>query len=705
MDYHERIEALHAEFDAELKSIAWGTDVSEIFDVLSAIKQTDWAKLIAPDYRRARNQLAELQGDSRPSDIDTLNRLAELSASLSESLGLDRPDNVNAIAPIISLAERAATAPDLRGVKLEVLASQKARREMQEALNCLGRLDQLHSEYDVVLKPDAWSAELVESHRVLSTTGRSSWKRLLSRAYRRAKDLVSTLCRMEPPSDIEEQIILVKSIMDEQQTRLDIARLRPTAEAAIGNRWHGEESDREAIEPIVKWAVGLLEDIDAGGIDSKLAFAMSDEVNSGRIRSLLPDTREALASHKTNAEIEWSKARVEHQLAVIQAIENERNARQKIESLAPTAEAVLGSLWCNEDPEEKAVVGVLKWIVALLDDIDAKEVRTAIALNMSDSIDADRIRDKLSETQSILASHSEHITDLETVLNLDSGRQFGDVNGLASLSFSDQRNILVEWAAGIAKVREVANFNSVVANAEAESLGEVVELVWEWKEASRDLSTCFENARLSAIISRAMVERSSIAKFNLDIHTDRIRKFRSMDELSLLHNRARVSHAHWSQMPKFGGLGQLGILHREFAKKRRHLPIRQLMDQAGNAIQAIKPVFMMSPLSVATYLKPGVLEFDLIIFDEASQVKPVDALGALIRGRQSVVVGDDKQLPPTDFFNSVNQEDDENESVTADIESILSLFSAQGAPNRMLQWHYRSRHESLIAVSNPGILR
>ena len=700
LDYHERIEALHAEFDSELKSIAWGTDVSEIYAVLSATKQTDWARLIAPDYRRARNQLAELQGDSRPGDIDTLNRLAELSASLSESLGLDGPDNVNAIEPIICLAERTATAPDLRGVNLEAFESPKARREMQETLNCLGRLDQLHSEYDAVLKPDAWSAELVESHRVLSTTGRSSWKRLLSRAYRRAKNQVSTLCRMEPPSDIEEQIVLVKSIMDEQQIRSDIARLRPTAEAAIGNRWQGEESDREAIEPIVEWAVGLLEDIDAGDIDSKLAFTMTDDVDSGKIGGLLPDTREALASHKTNAEIEWSKARVEYQLAVIQAIASEQNARQKIELLAPTAEAVLGSLWCDEDPEEKAVAGVLKWIVALLDDIDAKEVRTAIALNMSDSIDADRIRDTLSDTQSMLESHVERIAHLATVLNIDSERQFGDAGGLASLSFSDQLSILADWAAGVAKVREVASYNSVVANAEDESLDDVVELVWEWKEASKDLSACFANARFSSIISRAMVERSSIGKFNADIHTDRIGKFRSMDELSLLHNRARVSHAHWSQMPKFGGLGQLGILHREFAKKRRHLPIRQLMDQAGNAIQAIKPVFMMSPLSVATYLKPGVLEFDLIIFDEASQVKPVDALGALIRGRQSVVVGDDKQLPPTDFFNSVNQDDAENESVTADIESILSLFSAQGAPNRMLQWHYRSRHESLIAVSN-----
>src|SRR6516164_8699365 len=99
-------------------------------------------------------------------------------------------------------------------------------------------------------------------------------------------------------------------------------------------------------------------------------------------------------------------------------------------------------------------------------------------------------------------------------------------------------------------------------------------------------------------------------------------------------------------------------------------------------MQSIKPVFMMSPLSIANYLPPGSLDFDLVIFDEASQVKPVDALGAIARGKQTVVVGDSKQLPPTSFFDSlVDSEDpeDQDEVATSDIESILGLFCARGA--------------------------
>ena len=145
----------------------------------------------------------------------------------------------------------------------------------------------------------------------------------------------------------------------------------------------------------------------------------------------------------------------------------------------------------------------------------------------------------------------------------------------------------------------------------------------------------------------------------------------------------------------------MGVLRREFEKRRRHLPIRQLMERAGNAVQAIKPVFMMSPLSIANYLAPGSVKFDLVIFDEASQVKPVDAFGAILRAGQAVVVGDSEQLPPSNFFDSAARgSDDEDDNITADIESILGLFAAQGAPDRMLRWHYRSRHESLIAVSN-----
>ena len=95
---------------------------------------------------------------------------------------------------------------------------------------------------------------------------------------------------------------------------------------------------------------------------------------------------------------------------------------------------------------------------------------------------------------------------------------------------------------------------------------------------------------------------------------------------------------------------QMRVLQREIGKRSRHKPIRRLIAEAGGIIQELKPVFMMSPLSIANYLAPGSANFDLVVFDEASQVRPVDALGSLLRGKKAVVVGDSKQMPPHQFL-------------------------------------------------------
>ncbi|HEY2476628.1 MAG TPA: DUF4011 domain-containing protein, partial [Candidatus Cybelea sp.] len=141
------------------------------------------------------------------------------------------------------------------------------------------------------------------------------------------------------------------------------------------------------------------------------------------------------------------------------------------------------------------------------------------------------------------------------------------------------------------------------------------------------------------------------------------------------------------------------LLNNEVNKQRRHIAIRDLVQRAGTALQQIKPCFMMSPLSVAQYLPPGSIEFDLVVIDEASQMKPEDALGALSRGHYAVVVGDPKQLPPTSFFEREIDEEEISDEDSVDNESILLLAMSQYGKRR-LRWHYRSKHQSLIAFSN-----
>lgn len=155
---------------------------------------------------------------------------------------------------------------------------------------------------------------------------------------------------------------------------------------------------------------------------------------------------------------------------------------------------------------------------------------------------------------------------------------------------------------------------------------------------------------------------------------------------------------------RVGDLTELALLEHELAKQRRHVPLRQLMRRAGRAIVGLKPCFMMGPLSVAQYLAPGSLSFDLVVMDEASQLKTEDALGAILRGQQLVVVGDRMQLPPTSFFDKAGDDSSEVPDEEADLavgaESILEAAVAVYRPSRMLRWHYRSRHANLIAFSN-----
>lgn len=151
--------------------------------------------------------------------------------------------------------------------------------------------------------------------------------------------------------------------------------------------------------------------------------------------------------------------------------------------------------------------------------------------------------------------------------------------------------------------------------------------------------------------------------------------------------------------PRVSDRTELYLLQHEVGKKTRHLPIRQLLARAGESLAALKPCFMMGPMSVAQYLAPGQIAFDLVVMDEASQIKPQDALGAIARGVQIVVVGDPKQLPPTSFFDRVVDDDETDPTGIEESESILEATMPM-FPGRRLRWHYRSQHENLIAFSN-----
>lgn len=185
-------------------------------------------------------------------------------------------------------------------------------------------------------------------------------------------------------------------------------------------------------------------------------------------------------------------------------------------------------------------------------------------------------------------------------------------------------------------------------------------------------------------------------------HEQRIRDFRALDkrfnELTRNLLRARICSGLPGQ-DEVTKSSEWGILRHEISKKTRHKPLRELMSSIPQALTKLTPCMLMSPLSIAQYLPANAEQFDIVIFDEASQITVWDAIGAIARGRQVIMVGDPKQMPPTSFFDRAESAED-NEDVEPDLESILDECLSANMPTMNLNWHYRSRHESLIAFSN-----
>lgn len=225
--------------------------------------------------------------------------------------------------------------------------------------------------------------------------------------------------------------------------------------------------------------------------------------------------------------------------------------------------------------------------------------------------------------------------------------------------------------------------------------------------------TEFRFARAEALWRLAIAQSESFRNLALEKRHDLVANFAALERERLSENVTDVLAGHLAQVPQ-GAMGEMRVIRGEIGKRRGHIALRRLFERAGNAIQRIKPVLLMSPISVAQFLPPGTLTFDLLVIDEASQVRPEDALGAVARVRQIVVVGDKKQLPPSSFFDRLISEEEEGETPSGEndedllggaaklgaLESVLTLCEARGLGSRMLSWHYRSRDPSLIEVSN-----
>lgn len=345
----------------------------------------------------------------------------------------------------------------------------------------------------------------------------------------------------------------------------------------------------------------------------------------------------------------------------------------------------------------------------------------------------------------------EHAYSFKTVLKISNLSKWDLINvkttwnkviGLPSAFFQELNNIIAEYNSKLSYVRKLfPKVDSLVFNIELEQI--YFETIVDWLEkkiANVDkiddwdsidsLRLEFKELNLEKLFKIALTHQAKInnlkrsfEKFFYTKYLDYIyknnpilsrlkpnklasilEKFKTLDKKHIKASRRRILYQLWNMRPKtqwvMADSSSINILKKELIKKRRIKPIRRLFSEIPVLINSLKPCLLMSPLSISKYLQPNVYNFDIVIFDEASQVKPEDSIGAIMRGNQTIIVGDRKQLPPTTFFQAISGDYDVDDYDEVDFESILDKFSISNYPELMLNHHYRSRDETLIAFSN-----
>jgi very-short-patch-repair endonuclease/DNA polymerase III delta prime subunit len=388
--------------------------------------------------------------------------------------------------------------------------------------------------------------------------------------------------------------------------------------------------------------------------------------------------------------------------AIVDAIDRAQKLDKKIEDRGPLLAKIFGSHWRGSQSDWALLRQQTEWIELTKSKEPNGRLPSWLLPLTTKTLDQGQLWQLVTAVQNDEAEYV-RVRDLANSL-LGVGEDKEEIS-LIRESSRELERLQEAYRTLASRIQELGGLTSYLQAREEclEHLGpEIVQVADRWEGAANHLLDFFEFARLSVLAEGAFGSRPALTSFNAVQHNKCVEDFRRLDAASLQWSQSAIAIAHVDRMLNATAhKASFNYLVTTSEMPNSQPPIRKLAAKAADAIQVVKPVFMMSPSSVASFLPPGTVHFDLIVFDEASQLRPADALGAIARGKQTVVVGDNKQLPPTRLAESRPSPDsDVDGNKLADVESVLGLFCSRGARQQVLKWHYRSKHESLIAQSN-----
>ena len=297
-----------------------------------------------------------------------------------------------------------------------------------------------------------------------------------------------------------------------------------------------------------------------------------------------------------------------------------------------------------------------------------------------------------------------HIAEMEEQLSDEAGIDFKQLHQQENAWVPSALEMAERWQSGIGGLRDWCGWNRACEQATGIGLGAVVDAIVHGQlQAGTALESFYQGFYLTCAQEIAD-EVECLRNFNGPLFEEAIAKYRDttkrFEQLTRSELAAKLSAKipHLQSGVSVADSSEIGILQRAIKSGGRMMPIRRLFEKIPNLLRKLCPCMLMSPISVAQYIDPTYPPFDLIVFDQASQLPTCEAAGAIARGKSVIIVGDPKQLPPTNFFAAGQMDEDNMEQ--EDLESILDDCLAIAMPQEHLLWHYRSRHESLIAFSN-----
>ncbi len=327
-------------------------------------------------------------------------------------------------------------------------------------------------------------------------------------------------------------------------------------------------------------------------------------------------------------------------------------------------------------------------------------IKEAIAGQLSEGIDSFRSihGNSLTEISKLLSDLSVAENKLHTTLGVDKGYLYDD-----SVYWTDTAlSRLNLWLTNIDKLKDWYQWLQACEKLDGLNIGFIADEYKNRNIPTDAVMNAFHKGFYHTCTDYIIAREPGLELFKGKLFNDVIKKYKELtvnfEELTKKELYAKLATNIPSFTKEAAQNSEVGILQRNIKNNGRGTSIRKLFDQIPTLLSRMCPCMLMSPISVAQYIDPDADKFDLIVFDEASQMPTYEAIGAIARGKNVVIVGDPKQMPPTSFF-AVNTVDEENIDME-DLESILDDCLALSMPSKYLLWHYRSKHESLIAFSN-----